>query len=90
MEPRHNRAADGALLLSLGAGAACFFLSLSALLWLGFATGFEHFKISFTPYQKKEWTWWEILSLLVSLGLSVFAAEVIFRHCKKYTRDRVH
>ena len=90
MEPRRNRAADGALFLSLGAGAACFFLSLSALLWLGLATGFEHFEISFTPSQKKEWTWGEILSLLVSLGLSIFAAEVIFRYCKRYIRDRVH
>jgi hypothetical protein len=83
--PRY-RAARGSLFFALGAGAACFFLSLIALLYLGLVMGLEHFEISFTPVPQKHLSWWEIVSLLASLGLSVFTAEFVLRYCKKCIR----
>jgi hypothetical protein len=80
--PRYS-AAHGALFFALGVGVACFFLSLFILIWLGFATGIEHLEISFAPVPKKSMSWWEIASLLVSLGLSIFTAEIVLRSLKK-------
>jgi hypothetical protein len=83
ISPR-NRAARGAMFFALGAGSTCFFLSLIALIALGIAMGFEQLEISFTPLSQPRLTWWEIVSLLASLGLSVSTAEFVLRYCKKY------
>lgn len=83
-----NRAARGAIFFALGVGAVCFLLSLVAMIWLGIATGIEHIQISFTPAPKKSASWWDILSLVVSLGFSFLAAEFVLRVCKKYTWKR--
>jgi hypothetical protein len=84
MTSPHNRAARGALFFAIGVGVASFFLSLFALIMLGFATGFEPLEISFTPLSQPHLTWWEAVSLLASLGLSVLTAKFTFRYCKKY------
>jgi hypothetical protein len=39
---------------------------------------------TFSPLEQEHLSRWEIFSLLVSLGLSVFTAEFVFRYCKKY------
>jgi len=78
-----NRAAHNVLFFALGVGAVCFFLSFFILMWLGLAAGIEHFEISFAPVPNKSMSWWETVSLVVSLGLSIFAAEVVFRSWKK-------
>jgi hypothetical protein len=84
MTSRRNRAVRGTLFLAFGAGAVCFFLSFFALLCLGLVTGFGPLVISFSPLEQEHLSRWEIFSLLVSLGLSVFTAEFVFRYCKKY------
>ena len=55
------------------------------MIWLGIATGIEPIRISFTPVPMKSTSWWDILSLVVSLGFSFLGAEFVFRFCKKYT-----
>jgi len=83
MSSTHNRTAHGTtLFFALWAGAGCFFFSFFVLMWLGLATGIEHLEISFTAVPKKPMDWWEIVSLLASLGLSVFTAAFVFRSCK--------
>ena len=84
MASPRDHAARGALFFALGVGATCFFLSLVVLISLGIATGYEDLEISFTPPLHSHLTWWEILSLLASLGLSVSTAEFVFHRCKKY------
>jgi hypothetical protein len=56
------------------------------LMGLGLATGFLHLDFSFVPVQHSHSSWWEIVSLLVSLGLSVVTAEVTFHYSKKFIR----
>jgi hypothetical protein len=84
MPSTHGHADRGALFFALGAGATCFLLSLTALIVLGFATGYEHLEIPFTLPSRPHLTWWEIVSFLASLGLSVSTAEFVYRRCKKY------
>jgi hypothetical protein len=73
-----------ALFFALGAGAICFFLSGMVLIWVGFAAGLEHLEISLTAIPKHSISWWEIVSLLTSFGLSIFAAELVFRSSKNH------
>jgi len=83
MSSPHNRAAHGTtLFLALWAGRGCFFFSLFVLMCLGLATGIVHWEISFAAVPKKPMNWWEIVSLLASLGLSVFTAAFVFRSSK--------
>jgi hypothetical protein len=84
MPSPHGHADRGALFFALGAGAACFFLSLIALISLGVAMGYEHLEIPLTLPSGPHLTWWEIVSFLASLGLSVSTAEFAYRRCKKY------
>jgi len=84
MPSPHGHADRGALFFALGAGAACFFLSFIALILLGFATGYEHLEILFTLPLRPHLTWWEIVSFLASLALSVSTAVFVYRRCKRY------
>jgi hypothetical protein len=69
-----HRAAHDALFFAFLAGAGCYFVSFVGLVAVGFVTGFEHWEISFTTVPQKHLSWWEIVSLLVSLVPSVFTA----------------
>jgi hypothetical protein len=84
MASPQGHADRGALFFALGAGATCFFLALIALILLGVATGYEHFEIPFTLPSPSNLTWWEIVSFLASLGLSVSTAQFVYRRCKRY------
>jgi hypothetical protein len=75
---------SNAVFFALGAGAICFFLSGMALLWLGFAAGVEHVEISLAAVPKHSISWWEVVSLVTSFGLSIFAAELVFRSSKHH------
>jgi hypothetical protein len=89
MPSKHGHADRGALFFALGAGATCFLLSLTSLIVLGFATGYEHLEIPFTLPSRPHLTWWEIVSFLASLWLSVSTAEFVYRRCKKYIHQGI-
>jgi hypothetical protein len=82
MSSRSKREVRGALFLSLGVGAICFFISLFILLLVGIFTGLMPLDIF--PNFKKPIGWWEIGTLLVSFALSALVSESVFSYCKKY------
>jgi hypothetical protein len=92
LSSRIKREVRGALFLSLGVGAICFFISLSILLLVGIFTGLMPWDIGPTaPNFKKPTGWWVIGTLLVSFALSALVSEFIFRSCKKYISEgRLH
>jgi hypothetical protein len=92
MSSRRKREVRGALFLSLGVGAICFFIFLFILLLVGIFTGLMPLEIGpIAPNFKKPMSWWGVGTLLVSFALSALASEFVFHSCKEQiSRDRLH
>jgi hypothetical protein len=81
-----SRSDDGylGLFFAFGGGAVCFLVSFAFVLWLGLVAGIEHIEIFILQTPKhRAMNWYEAISLLISLGLSLLAAELVFRFFKK-------
>jgi hypothetical protein len=83
-----SRVEDGylGLFLAFCGGAACFLVSFAFMLWVGFVAGLEHIEIFvFQASKHQTMNWYEAISLLISLGLSLLTAEFVLRFFKKHS-----
>ncbi len=88
-----SRDEDGylGLFFAFGGGAVCFLVSFAFMLWVRLVAGIEDIEIFvFQAPKHQVMNWYEAISLLISLGLSLLIAKLVFRFFEKRRHSPKH